>query len=863
MSLTPESWIPQISTPLASLEELLTYQAQANGLSLDALASCLGAHDDGLPPPWALRNLLPAMNLLLALAKEGQNNSAQVCIYGDYDVDGLTASKVMADACAALGLTWDVVIPDRLTEGYGINQEKALEIAKRQPNLLITVDCGSTASEELAIIREAGVKILVTDHHELPLNLPPCDAIINPRREDETYPFKDLAGVGVTYTLVRALTLLLLSYGTQAKLPQSLIAQIEWGRDLGPLQELQDILETLGPSICRQWGEKLDQPQHFYPLVALGTLADSMPLVDENRYYVKRGLQVLPRDLPIGLRALYEEAIQISYRQPAIPVNEEFLAFQILPCLNAAGRMGQVEVASSLLFAEDPILARTYAQNLLQLNAQRKEIQNQIFSKAQEKLAQGPYPGIIAQGLPLVLWSKDWHAGVAGIVASKVADQYHLPALIFGYSQGTYKGSARSGDQNPNFSFYEALQPLAQTYATSFGGHAQAAGISIPEEKIEIFFQAFMDRCAKLPSVQGGKGQSLLSIESIDAADKTIQASQLSSSLSSQLYKQENGNLAINDLALPVLTKTYLCQVPHQLLTLELMEDLDAMRPFGTGFQEPNFLLGPFLIQGMKTMGKKREHVKFRLAKVPEVGAAPYDDELEALAFFQPDLADSFLPGDYVDVLASLTPCYTEYSRNKHLTPVPISHFDIHLTGMRWLGSSALEELLDQNISKIDSDWKSGYGLEVLCDRYALSSSYFHLDWPGFTAAFQVLQLVSEGPRSREDLGKDPLKKVSQESSSQPRVLSFDHTCQLMQRALKDRGLALSLFVLRRCFDIWEELGLGVLLTLPSGPDGAFGPCTNFWISHKFPQERKSVRACPSWQRLMGDLETIKNRRRR
>lgn len=863
MSLTPESWIPQISTPLASLEALLSYQAQANGLSLDDLASCLGAKDEGLPPPWALRDLLPALNLLLSLAQQGQSQPVKVCIYGDYDVDGLTASKVMADACTDLGLTWDVVIPDRLTEGYGINRDKALEIAKRRPDLLITVDCGSTAHEELGIICEAGVKVLITDHHELPADLPPCNAILNPKREDETYSFRDLAGVGVAYSLIRALTLLLLSYGNQEKLPPSLLAQIEWGRDLGPLQELQDLLEALGPSICKKWGEGLDRPQHYYSLVALGTLADAMPLVGENRHYVKKGLQVLPKDLPLGLRALYEEAIQNSYRQPAIPVNEEFLAFQILPCLNAAGRMGQVEVASSLLFATDPLSAKNFAQDLLQLNAQRKEIQNEIFSEVQEKLAQGPYPDLIARRLPLLLWSKSWHPGVAGIVASKVTDQYHLPALIFGYSQGTYKGSARSGDQHPGFSFYEALCPLAPTYATSFGGHAQAAGISVPEDKIGAFFQAFVERCAQMPAFQtGGSHEGLFQIFAGQVA-KNMPSSSARLGSSSLLEKSETESLIAQDLAFPILSKSYLCQVPHQLLTLELMEDLDAMRPFGTGFQEPSFLLGPFLIQEVKTMGKKREHVKFRLAKVPELGAPPYDHDLEALAFFQPDLADSFAPGDYVDVLASLTPCYAEYGRRKQLNPVPLTHFDLHLVGMRWLGSSAIEEPFYQKLGDIESDWQEGDSLEVLCERYSLSPSYFQLDWPGLTAAFQALQAVTQSTQGKETLEKDSSVRKSQRSTAHPTAFCFDHTCQLVQRVLKNRGLSLSLFVLRRCFDTWEELGLGTLLTLHSGTEWTFGPSATFWVFHSCPQERKSVRSCPTWQRLMGDLETVKNRNRR
>lgn len=867
MSLSPESWIPQISTPLTSLEDLLTYQAQANHLSLDDLASCLVTKEEGLRSPWALRQLLPALNLLLNLAQQGQGRSTKVCIYGDYDVDGLTASKVMADACTALGLTWDLIIPDRLTEGYGIHHDKAMEIAKRQPDLFITVDCGSTAHAELAIIREAGIKILITDHHELPEELPPCDAILNPMREDETYPFKELAGVGVAYTFVRALTLLLLSYGKHEKLPPSLLAQIEWERDLRPLQELQDLLERLGPSLCRKWGEDLDQPQHYHPLVALGTLADSMPLVDENRYYVKKGLQVLPQDAPLGLRALYEAVIQASYRQPAIPVNEEFLAFQILPCLNAAGRMGQVEVASSLLFAKDPILARTYAQDLLQLNAQRKKIQNQIFSEAQEKLTQGAYPKMIAKRLPLVLWSPSWHAGVAGVVASKVADKYHLPALIFGYSQGTYKGSARSGDQHPNFSFYEALCPLAPTYATSFGGHAQAAGISISEDKIEAFFQAFMDRCSKMPSLQSEEGGSFaLQQLAVIRQEESLGQGQVGSVSSFQPVKQDTESSSLPSLAMPILSKSYLCQVPNQLLTLELMEDLEVMRPFGIGFQEPNFLLGPFIIQDMKIMGKNQEHVKFRLAKVPELGAPPYDNDLEALAFFQPDLVDSFVPGDYVEVLASLTPCYAEYGRKKHLTPVPLTYFDLHIVAMRWLGSSGMEDPTGQKLMEIERDWKKGVSLEVLCDRYDLAASYFHLDWPGFTAAFQTFQSVTQGPHGpsrREELQIIQADSPFQESSSQSAIFSFDHICRVIQRTMENRGLLPSMFVLRRCFDIWEELGLGFLCTPLSRKEDGLEPFLTCWVSRKSPQERKAVRACPTWQRLMGELEVIKNRQRR
>lgn len=384
--------------------------------------------------------LLPDMKKAVARIKKALKQRQKVVIYGDYDIDGMTATVILWESLREFGLEVETYTPDRFTEGYGLNITAIEQIANDGAKLIITVDNGTLSVGEIARARELGVDVIVTDHHSPGDALPDAVAVLNPKRANSKYPFSDLAGCGVAFKLVQALQIESQENAAKfAKNPKNYLIPFDNGQE--------------------KW---------LLDLVALGTVCDIVSLRDENRANVKWGLEVLKKTRRIGLRALLAQAgVELSN------VSAETLGFVIGPRLNAAGRLGTADMALELLKTDDNFRALELAEKLNDLNIERRKIQEEIFIQAvaQVKIDE---PVAIAVG-------DDWHEGVIGIVASKVLEKFEKPTFIMSRGSEFSKASGRSFGE---FSMAKVIHHTANLIEKG-GGHLAAGGLTIETSRIE------------------------------------------------------------------------------------------------------------------------------------------------------------------------------------------------------------------------------------------------------------------------------------------------------------------------------------------------------------------------------------------
>ena len=430
--------------------------------SAEKANSLLYGGKEGLCDPLLMLGMDRARERVLRAIENGET----VAVYGDYDVDGITSTCMLTDWLRSKGLTCYYYIPDRNEEGYGLNCGALDSLKTRGVSLVITVDCGITAVEEAAYAKEIGVDMVITDHHECrPDALPDAAALIDCKREGDCYPNKSLAGVGVALKL-----------------------------------------------LCACEGESDTALARYADLVAIGTIADVMPLTEENRYLVRLGLrQIIDSPRP-GIAAMLKE----SSIDPA-RLNASSIGFSLAPRLNAAGRLGQASVAARLLLCRDHNTAASLARELCELNRRRQSIENEIWREANARLK-----GKTPDG-PIVLASEDWNQGVIGIAASRLAEQYSLPAIIVCLNGDVGKGSCRSYG---GFNLFEALSACSDELI-GFGGHALAAGLNVRRDKLDDFRKALREyylsnRPEPVPEVQCDlliTDPSLLTLENVRSLD--------------------------------------------------------------------------------------------------------------------------------------------------------------------------------------------------------------------------------------------------------------------------------------------------------------------------------------------------------
>ena len=486
----------------AGYPPLLAAVLSARGAaSPEAAASFLEPGPETLGDPLLLTDMDRAAERL----RRAVSAKETVAVFGDYDVDGITSACLVTSWLTERGVPCFFYIPDRMEEGYGLSDAAVETIAARGASLIVTVDCGITAAPETKRAAALGVDMIVTDHHECdPDGLPQACAVVDPKRPDSAYPNRDLAGVGVAFKL-----------------------------------------------LCAAEGSSECVLSRYADLIATGTVADVMPLTGENRYIVRRGLASMTASPRPGIAALLRESGAGERRLTAATVG-----FTLAPRLNAAGRLGQADVAARLLLSREPAEADALAGELCRLNRERQALEQDIFEQARAMLAKRPPAG------PIVLAGEGWHQGVIGIAASKLAEEHALPAVMICLDGDMGKGSCRSFG---GFNLYDALSAVSDTLE-GFGGHALAAGLTIRRDHVEAFRAALADYYARNP----GSRESALTCD-----------------------------LRIED---------------PDLLSMEDVQALERLEPFGAGNPRPTFCIADAELEHVSAMGGGK-HLRVTLRK--------------------------------------------------------------------------------------------------------------------------------------------------------------------------------------------------------------------------------------------------------
>ena len=454
-----------------------------------------------MPDPALMQDMQAAADRVRLALQRGET----IAVYGDYDVDGITATCLLTEFLRSQGGRVEHYIPARIEEGYGLNIGAIAQLKEKGVTLIVTVDCGITATEEAGYCLQEGIDLIVTDHHECKQELPAAYAVVDPHRPGDPYPHRDLAGVGVAFKLASAIV------GSQ-----------------------EVILSRFSDLLC------------------LGTVADVMPLVGENRAFVTKGLESMNKSPRPGIVALLEECGGTD-----LTVTASTIGYTLAPRINAAGRMGQVELATELFLTTDMEKARGLAKALCDLNRQRQEIEAEIYKEAHAMLRGQTAPDAI------VLAGETWHQGVVGIVASRLAEEYGCPAYLICLDGEHGKASSRSYG---GFNLFASLEKLSHLLE-SFGGHELAAGFTITRSKID----AFRTEVSRLAAdfVKSGQQRASLMID---------------------------------------------CAVVPSLLTEENVEALDRLEPCGAGCPKPVLYMDGLTVDQCSEVGGGK-HLRMRLSR--------------------------------------------------------------------------------------------------------------------------------------------------------------------------------------------------------------------------------------------------------
>ena len=523
----------------AKLSPLLARMMVVRGIdTAEQIQQFLYADVNQLHDPFLMAGMEEAVERIRRALKSGE----KIRIYGDYDADGVSSTSLMIYLMRELEANFDYYIPHRANEGYGLNNG-AIDDAKAQGcTLIVTVDTGISAVEQVAYAKELGIDIVVTDHHEPPEQLPEAYALVNPKLPYCPYPFKGLAGVGVAFKLAHAL--------------------------LGNV------------------------PEHYLELAAIGTVADLMPLLGENRVIVQEALKRMARSQYAGIRAL----MTIGAIDPT-EVTSTSIAFSMAPRINASGRLDHADIAVQLLTADEDETAIAYASELDRLNKERQKIVEGIVKEAEAQLTEkmtdtGEVPNVI------VLAAEGWNVGVIGIVASKIVERYYRPTFVLGIDEesGLCKGSARS---IAGFDLYESMTECAEVFE-HYGGHQAAAGMTIHRDRL--------------------------------------------SELEERLNKTAAERMTEDDY-IPCTEVDAECELDD--VPLEVIEQLGRLAPFGMGNPSPRVVIRNAVVRDKRTMGKEGQHLKLMLGKERAT--------LDAVAFHKGALSYRIANDVQVDVLGELS----------------------------------------------------------------------------------------------------------------------------------------------------------------------------------------------------------------
>ena len=465
---------------------------------------------------------------------EAIENEEKILVYGDYDADGITSTVLLVETLISMGANVSSYIPNRFEEGYGPNKEAFTKIINSGISLIITVDNGIAGVEEVDLANELGCDVIVTDHHKIQDTMPNAYAIIHPEHPAGNYPFKKLAGVGVAFKLAHAL------------------------------------LEIF--------------PDFLLDLVAIGTIADMVSITDENRIFVKQGLELLNDDPRIGLKMLLELS-SIDTK-----IDEQTVGFYIAPKLNSIGRMDSAKLGLTFLMAEDPVTAKSLAEQIEQYNIERKKVTEDIVKDVINKIETSD-----KKEKNVIMVSGEYHEGVLGIVASNIVERYQKPVFIMNEKDGVLKGSARSIF---DFNIYVAMNKISDLFV-AFGGHTLAAGFSFEQsnfEKIEDFLDNEFEEFKKHNELKSSKNIDIV---------------------------------------------TSLEDISYQLLT-----SLDVLKPYGMDFEKPSILIENAMVLNKAYFGSEKQYLRLTIAD--EVG------NLECISFKDVSAFDKVEKNDIIDLLCTL-----------------------------------------------------------------------------------------------------------------------------------------------------------------------------------------------------------------
>lgn len=463
-----------------------------------------GVHD-----PFLFADMRAAVDRIVIAKKKKE----KVGIFGDYDADGVTATAIIFETLKRLGfLGMEIYIPDRQTEGYGMNIEAIKKLQESGVSLIITVDCGITNVEEVAFAKANNIDVIITDHHHVPKILPEAVALINPHQENCGYPFSDLAGVGVAFKLAEAL-----------------------------YQEIDP--------------KNKEQLKWLLDLVAIGTIADCVPLLGENRILTKYGLVVLSKTRNIGLLEMFKVG-KIVIDENNIPDTQK-VAFQIAPRINASGRMNHASASYNLIVEDQIVLARGMALEVEASNQQRQKITKEIAREV-KAIAQN----LFKDKKLVFAFNENWQVGILGLIAGKISSELNKPIGVFQKQEKEFVGSFRS---IPQVNIIEILEKCSDLLIR-YGGHSQAAGVRVLPENMEKFYE------------------KMAQIIETDLQGKDI-----------------SPQLEID------------VEISSEQLTWELLEEIKMMEPFGQGNKEPIFLLKNMLVDDFRVVGNGSKHLKLSL----------------------------------------------------------------------------------------------------------------------------------------------------------------------------------------------------------------------------------------------------------
>lgn len=482
--------------------------------------------------------LLKDMDKAVERIRQAISRKEKIWIFGDYDVDGVSSTSIMVLYFKSIGYPVDYYIPNRLEEGYGLNIEAIDHIGSQDGRLIITVDCGITSVKEVEYARGLGIDVIITDHHECQENLPAACAVVDPKREDCSYPFDGICGCGVAFKLIHALS----------------------GNE--------DFYKNIN---------------RYLEIVSLATICDIMPILDENRIIVKNGMEILGQGNNIGMKALLEVC-----GLDGTKIKSSHLGFAIGPRINASGRLGFSKLGVDLFTSDNLQEARNLALMMDTKNTERQEVEARIHMEVEDIISKDPS---YRDDKVLVVSGEDWHHGIIGIVASKVTEKYYKPCILLCEEGDIAVGSARS---IKGFDIFSALYEC-RDYMTKFGGHQQAAGMSMEVAKIGL--------------------------------------------LREKINQIANYELDQEDLV-EVIRVEY--EINQSSLNLDLVENLHLLEPFGIKNPTPYFMLRKCLLKRLITIGRDKNHLKMVVEK---------DMEFDVIGFNMAHLGTDYQEGDLVDLV--------------------------------------------------------------------------------------------------------------------------------------------------------------------------------------------------------------------